>query len=195
MRQVKPGKSTIVAFLSDIFERRGSESYLGEQVSMAEHMLQAAWLAEREGAKDEMVAAALLHDIGHYTGEFGSYSPEDTKDKYHDAAGAYVLKPFFPTVVIECVRLHVAAKRYLCAIDPDYQRRLSQASKHSLSLQGGPMTEQEVADFRSNAFHEEAVMVRKWDDGGKVRGRKTKSFYDYCDLLQRIVNAQPLALS
>jgi len=190
MTQMKLDEFTIVPFLADIFQRRGAESYLGEQVSMAEHMLQGAWLAEQEGAPDELVAAALLHDIGHYTSEFGTYSPEDTKDKYHDAAGAQILEPFFPPVITECVRLHVAAKRYLCAIDPGYHDRLSNASIHSLSLQGGPMTEQEVADFEANPFHKEAVMVRKWDDAGKVAGMETKSFDDYTGLLESVVDAR-----
>ncbi len=119
---------TIVPFLADIFERRGAEEYLGEPVSMAEHMLQSAWFAEQAGAGDELVAAALLHDIGHFTSEFGAYSPQDTEDKHHDDAGAEVLAPFFPPVVSECVRLHVAAKRYLCATDPGYFAKLSEAS-------------------------------------------------------------------
>ncbi len=185
-----PTRETIVAFLADIFERRGAESYLGEDVTMAEHMLQGAALAEQAGAADALVAAALLHDIGHFTSEFGAYSPEDTKDKHHDAAGARVLEPFFPPVITDCVRLHVAAKRYLCATDPGYFDQLSQASVHTLSLQGGPMSEAEVAAFEANPFHEVAVRVRKWDDQGKVAGMKTKAFSDYAELLQKIVDAQ-----
>ena len=87
---------------------------------MSQHMLQGAALAEEEGAPDELVAAALLHDIGHFTSEFGTYSPDDVADKHHDEAGARGARAFFPPVVTECVRLHVAAKRYLCATDPTY---------------------------------------------------------------------------
>lgn len=181
-------RGTIVPFLADIFERRGAETYLGEPVTMAEHMLQGARLAEDEGASEELVAAALLHDIGHYTSEFGTYSPEDTEDKHHDDAGAEVLAPFFPPVVTECVRLHVAAKRYLCATDPTYFGKLSPASVHTLSLQGGPMSEAEVAEFRRNPFHNEAVRVRIWDEGGKVPGMKTRAFREYEPLLQRVVD-------
>ena len=178
----------IVEFIADIFERRGAESYLGEPVTMSEHMLQGAWLAEQDGAPEELVAAALLHDIGHYTSEFGTYSPDDVEDKHHDEAGGEVLAPFFPPVSVECVRLHVSAKRYLCATDPTYFSKLSPASVHTLSLQGGPMSVEEVAEFRRNPFHEEAVRVRIWDEGGKVANMKTRAFRDYVPLLDRVVH-------
>jgi predicted HD phosphohydrolase len=90
-------------------------------------------------------------------------------------------------VIVECVRLHVSAKRYLCATDPTYFGRLSQASVHTLSLQGGPMSAEEVADFRKNPFHEEAVRVRVWDEGGKIAGMRTRTFRDYVPLLDRVV--------
>ena len=181
-------RTTIVPFLADIFERRGAEDYLGEPVTMAEHMLQAAWFAEREGAGDEVVAAALLHDVGHFTSEFGAYSPSDTQDKHHDDAGAEVLAPFFPALITECVRLHVAAKRYLCATDPAYHGRLSAASAHTLELQGGPMNAAEVAAFEANPFCREAVRVRLCDEAGKVAGMATRRFTDYAPLLQRVVD-------
>ena len=181
-------RSTIVAFIADIFERRGAESYLGEPVTMSQHMLQGAVLAEREGASDELIAAALLHDIGHYTSEFGPYSPDDTEDNHHDEAGAKVLEHFFPAVITECVRLHVAAKRYLCATDATYYDKLSQASRHTLELQGGPMNEAEVAEFRRNPFYREAVRVRLWDEGGKDPHMKTPPFRHYVTVLQRVVD-------
>lgn len=190
MNTLRPDRANIVAFIAGIFERRGAEEYLGEPVTMAEHMLQGAMLAEQDGAPDELVAAALLHDIGHFTSEFGAYSPDDTEDKHHDDAGAEVLAPFFPPVITECVRLHVAAKRYLCATDTSYASRLSPASAHTLSLQGGPMSATEIAEFERNPFFREAVKVRLWDEGGKCANMKTRTFAHYQPMLQRIVACQ-----
>ena len=187
MSRSTPTRDTIVEFIAEIFERRGAESYLGEQVTMSQHMLQAAQLAEREGAGDQLIAAALLHDIGHYTSEFGAYSPEDTQDKYHEIAGARVLEPFFPPLITQAVRLHVAAKRYLCATDPAYWSALSVASRHSLQLQGGPMNAQEVAAFQAQPYSEEAVRVRRWDDAGKDPGVSTPGFAHYVPVLMRVV--------
>lgn len=183
-----PGRSTIVTFIADIFERRGADSYLGEPVTMSQHMLQAAVLAERDNAPEELVAAALLHDIGHYTSEFGPMSLGDTADNFHDEAGAKVLAPFFPAVVAGCVRLHVAAKRYLVATDPSYSGKLSEASQHTLKLQGGPMRAEEVAAFRRNPHHEAAVRVRRWDEGAKDPAMETPPFRHYVPLLQRVVD-------
>ena len=182
-------RSNIVEFIAGIFERRGAESYLGEAVTMSQHMLQGAVLAEKAGAPEELVAAALLHDIGHYTSEFGPMSLGDVRDNYHEEAGAKILEPFFPSVISECVRLHVPAKRYLCATDPAYYGRLSEASKHTLSLQGGPMTAEEVQTFETNPYHRQAVKVRIWDDGGKDPAMVTPDFRHYVPLLERVVAA------
>ena len=182
-------KQNIVAFLGDIFERRGDEEYLGEPVTMAEHMLQSAHFAEEAGEPDIVVTAALLHDIGHFTSEFGMFSMEDTQDRYHETAGAEILEAFFPALVVDCVRHHVAAKRYLCATNSDYFGKLSDASVHSLNLQGGPMSDAEVAEFEKNENVEEIVRVRLYDDMGKLANFKTKSFADYRPLVQRIVDA------
>ena len=182
-------KQNIVAFLGDIFERRGDEEYLGEPVTMAQHMLQSAHFAEEAGEPDIVVAAALLHDIGHFTSEFGMFSMDDTEDRYHETAGAEILEAFFPTLVIDCVRHHVAAKRYLCATDAEYFGRLSDASVHSLNLQGGPMNAEEVDAFEENQNVAEIVRVRRYDDMGKLADFETKSFADYRPLVQKIVDA------
>jgi [1-hydroxy-2-(trimethylamino)ethyl]phosphonate dioxygenase len=179
---------TIVPFIADIFERRGAESYLGEAVTMSEHMLQSAVLAEGAGADENLVAAALLHDIGHYTNEFGDDYIDRGIDNLHDEAGARVLEGFFPPLVIACVRFHVAAKRYLCATDPGYFDKLSAASVATLKLQGGPMSPREIAEFRRDPYYRESVKVRQWDEGGKVPGMKTPPFGYYAPLLQRVVD-------
>ncbi len=182
-------KDTIVAFLADIFERRGGEEYLGEPVTMAEHMLQGATIAEKNGQSEEIIVAALLHDIGHFTSEFGTYSPDDTEDRFHEEAGAEVLELFFPSIVTDCVRYHVAAKRYLCATRPEYFGRLSEASVHSLNLQGGPMSESEIAAFEQNPNLEKIIAVRYLDDAGKYADMKTPDFAHFAPMVQRIVDA------
>ena len=181
-------RDTIVPFIADIFSRRGAESYLGEAVTMSEHMLQGARLAEAARADETLVAAALLHDIGHYTNEFGDDYIDQGIDNLHDEAGARVLEGFFPPVVIACVRLHVAAKRYLCATDPAYFDKLSPASVATLKLQGGPMNAAEVAEFRANPYYAEAVRVRLWDEEGKVPGMSTPPFEHYAPVLQRVID-------
>ena len=185
--KLTPG--TIVAFLADIFERRGGEEYLGEPVTMAEHMLQGACLAERQGEPEIIIVAALLHDIGHFTSEFGAFSMDDTHDKHHEDAGAAVLKRFFPGLVIDCVRYHVAAKRYICATDPAYFRQLSAASIHSLKLQGGPMKAAEIREFERNPNLAEIVRVRHLDDAGKIADMETPGFAHFAPMVQRIVDA------
>ena len=181
-------RDTIVRFLADIFERRGGEEYLGEPVTMAEHMLQGAYLAERAGESEEIITAALLHDIGHFTSEFGMFSMADTQDRYHEEAGAEVLARFFPSVVTDCVRFHVAAKRYLCAVDPDYLGKLSAASVHSLRLQGGPMNDEEVIRFERNPNLADIVKVRHFDDAGKVPEMEMPGFSHYAPMVQRVVD-------
>ena len=187
-KQQNLSPDTIVDFIGDIFSRRGADSYLGEAVTMSEHMLQGAQLAEQAGASDEVVAAILLHDIGHYTSEFPEDSLEKGINNYHDEAGAAVLQAWFPSLVTDCVKYHVAAKRYLCAVDPDYFGKLSDASVHTLKLQGGPMSEEEVRDFEKLPYRKEIVQVRLWDDEGKVAGVETPGFAYYAPLLQRVVD-------
>ncbi|MCQ0092130.1 HD domain-containing protein [Roseovarius sp. M141] len=180
---------TIVPFLAGIFERRGGEEYLGEPVTMAQHMLQGAALAEQGAMPERIIVAALLHDIGHFTSEFGTYHPDDTHDRHHEEAGARVLEAFFPTVVTDCVRYHVAAKRYLCATKPEYFGRLSAASVHTLNLQGGPMSADEVAQFERNPNLEEIIQVRYLDDAGKDADMETPGFSHYAPMVQRVVDA------
>tara|TARA_B100000902_G_C26787781_1_gene658271 strand:- start:34 stop:633 length:600 start_codon:yes stop_codon:yes gene_type:complete len=180
-------KKNIVIFLAHIFEKCGDEEYLGEPVTMAQHMLQGATLAEQQGFSDTVIVAALLHDIGHFTSEFGTFSMSDKTDKYHEDAGARVLEAFFPSIVTDCVRYHVAAKRYLCATSPDYFNKLSKASVHSLNLQGGPMSETEIKKFRTNPNLDQIIQVRYLDDAGKDPDMNTPDFWYFVPILKRVI--------
>ncbi|MDU9005102.1 (R)-1-hydroxy-2-trimethylaminoethylphosphonate oxygenase [Sedimentitalea todarodis] len=179
---------TIVEFIGSIFDRRGSDEYLGEPVNMGQHMLQGATIAEQNGQPEEIIVGALLHDIGHFTGEFGTFTMDDTEDRHHEDAGAKVLERFFPGIITDCVRFHVAAKRYLCATRPEYFRRLSEASIHSLVLQGGPMSIEEVAEFEQNPNLDQIVAVRYLDDAGKRPEMETPDFWHFAPLIQRMVD-------
>ncbi len=177
--------SGIVEEIEEIFEKHGQEHY-GEGVSQLEHALQCAHEAREAGAAGALVAAALLHDIGHLIelekdDEFGVHR--------HDRSGSAYLAEHFGPEVCEPVRLHVAAKRYLCAVESDYFGRLSQASVHSLEKQGGPMNDEEVAAFRQLDGWEDAVALRRWDDEGKVVGRDVPGFTAYRDLLSGLAAA------
>ena len=180
----------IVDFIGSIFERRGGEEYLGEPVTMGQHMLQGATLAEENEELDEIVVGTLLHDIGHFTSEFGTFSMDDTEDRYHENAGAAVLEKFFPRVITDCCRYHVAAKRYLCATDPLYFNKLSDASVHSLNLQGGPMSETEVKEFERNPNLKKILTVRLYDDAGKIPDMDTPSFWHFAPLVQKMVESR-----
>jgi len=135
-----------------------------------------------------VIAAALLHDIGHFTNDFGTFSMEDTLDLKHEIYGAKVLAQFFPEKVTQCVRHHVAAKRYLCATRPEYFSQLSDASVHSLRLQGGPMNAEEVTEFETNSHLNEIIQVRLLDDTGKVANLRTYPFVYFQTILQRLVD-------
>lgn len=173
--------------LSDLLVRRGGETYLGEAVTMQTHMLQSACLAETDGASDALIAASLLHDIGHIAGGAGPDDAAQGIDLVHEAEGARLLSALFPPVVVACVRLHVAAKRYLCATDAAYGAALSPASVASLRLQGGAMRPAELAAFRGLPFSAEALRVRRWDDAAKVPGAPTPPLAHYLPLLRRVL--------
>jgi [1-hydroxy-2-(trimethylamino)ethyl]phosphonate dioxygenase len=179
---------TIVDFLGSIFDRRGGEEYLGEPVNMGQHMLQGATIAQQNGQSEEIIVAALLHDIGHFTSEFGTFTMDDTEDRHHEDAGGRVLERFFPSVIVDCVRHHVAAKRYLCATRPEYFRRLSEASIHSLNLQGGPMSAEEVAQFERHPNLSQIVAVRYLDDAGKRPDMETPDYWHFAPMVQRMVD-------
>lgn len=169
-----------------IYQARGSAAYFGERVSMTEHGLQAAHFAQLEQAPEALVVAALLHDIGHLLEEVPEALEDWTADAHHERVGAEWLARHFGAQVSEPVRLHVPAKRYLCATDTRYLAQLSSASVHTLALQGGPMSPREVAQFESERFCQDAVLLRHWDDQGKVAGLKTPALVEYVPLIERV---------
>ncbi len=154
------------------FVRRGLETY-GEGVSQLEHALQCATCAERDGAVPALVAATLLHDIGHLIHDLPHDVADQGIDAQHESLGSVWLSQYFGPDVTEPVRLHVAAKRYLTTTETSYSKILSPASIQTLALQGGPMSARECARFAAERFAADAIRLRRWDDEGKVIGAKT----------------------
>ncbi len=170
-----------------LFAERGGRHY-GENVTEREHALQCAALAEAAGDPPSVVLAALLHDVGHLLHELGESIADAGVDARHEELGADWLASRFPAEIVEPVRLHVAAKRYLCGHSARYAAGLSAASATSLRLQGGPMDEEECDAFERHPHYHAAVRVRLHDDQGKVAGLATKSIAAYRPLVTRFVN-------
>jgi [1-hydroxy-2-(trimethylamino)ethyl]phosphonate dioxygenase len=168
-----------------LFDGRGSGAYFGERVSMTEHMLQAAYFAQQESAPAGLVVAALLHDVGHLVEAVPDDLADWAADARHEEVGARWLAGRFRPEISEPVRLHVAAKRYLCTTDANYVAMLSHASVVTLRLQGGTMSQREVLQFETEPFYREAVRVRRWDDQGKVAGLKTPGLAGYRQLIEQ----------
>jgi phosphonate degradation associated HDIG domain protein len=174
-----------------IFEQRGAGAYFGERVSMTDHMLQAAFFAQQEGAPAALVVAALLHDIGHLIEDVPYDLADWTCDARHEVSGANWLAARFQPEIAGPVRLHVPAKRYLCATDVSYVAMLSEASVVTLRLQGGPMSPQELLQFETERFCQEAVRVRRWDDQGKVAGLQIPDLTGYRQLIGQFALREP----
>ena len=170
-----------------VFREQGVGAYLGEPVSMTEHMLQSAYAAEQDDAPPRLVAAALLHDYGHFIYEFPEDAAEHGIDTQHEEVAHAFLSEHFGPEVAEPIRMHVAAKRYLCATDPSYLDELSPASIHSLELQGGPYSSAEVAAFDESPYAEDAVRLRRYDDIGKVAGLETPDLEHYRPVLEAAI--------
>jgi len=156
-----------VMAIGALFATEGAADYLGEPVSQSAHLLQAAALAEQAGAPPALIAAALLHDVGHFTGTVSGRDLMEGTDNRHGEQGANWLAQWFGPEVTEPVRLHVEAKRYLCAVEPGYLATLSPASVYTLGVQGGPMTGEEAARFEAGPYARDACEVRRFDDAAK----------------------------
>lgn len=158
-----------------LFDRRGDSQYGGEQVSQLEHALQTAQLAEQSDASCALISAALLHDVGHLLHQLADDAPDHGVDDHHENSGCVYLRQIFPKSVVEPVRLHVSAKRYLCTVDPTYFQQLSEPSVTSLRLQGGEMSPQEIEQFEANRHYAAALDLRRWDDSAKIPNKLTPS--------------------
>jgi phosphonate degradation associated HDIG domain protein len=174
-----------LADIERIFRDHGHIAYTGEGVSQLEHALQSAELAEAEGATDPLVTAALLHDLGHMLNRQGETPTMRGIDDQHQYFAIPFLRPLFPPAVIEPIRLHVDAKRALCALEPDYYESLSEDSRRSLTLQGGVYTEREARAFVDKPFAADAMRLRRWDEKAKVPGATTPPIGHYLEIAAR----------
>jgi phosphonate degradation associated HDIG domain protein len=174
----------VIEDLIKLYEVKGGREYEGEGISQLEHALQSAQLAEQAGAAPALVCAALLHDVGHLLNDKGETPTLRGVDDLHQYAALPFLRPYFPEAVLGPIRLHVDAKRYLCATRPDYYERLSEDSKRSLKLQGGVFAPAEAERFIGQPHAAEAVKVRLWDDAAKVRGAATPGLAHFEPLLR-----------
>jgi phosphonate degradation associated HDIG domain protein len=173
-----------LAGIFELFDRHGARMYAGEPVTQLEHALQTAHAAERAGADAALVTAALLHDLGHLINDQGETPTERGIDDVHQYAALPFLRPLFGDDVLEPIRLHVDAKRYLCATEADYYDALSADSKRSLALQGGRYDASAAAAFEAQPGAQRAVALRRWDDAAKTAGRISPPFAYFAAIME-----------
>jgi phosphonate degradation associated HDIG domain protein len=174
-----------LADIERLFRDHGHIEYSGEGVSQLEHALQTAQLAEGGRAAPELVTAALLHDLGHLLNLQGETPTERGIDDRHQYFAIPFLRSLFPPAVIEAIRLHVDAKRALCALEPEYYEHLSGDSKRSLTLQGGVFSREDLQAFLARPHAEDAMRVRRWDDAAKLPGAATPPLSHYLEIAAR----------
>jgi phosphonate degradation associated HDIG domain protein len=168
--------------LSDIellFARHGASQYSGEPVTQLQHALQTAHLAEQSGADDELVTACLLHDLGHLLNDQGETPSMRGIDDTHQYFALPFLRGLFPDAVLDAIKLHVDAKRFLCQTNTCYYDKLSADSKRSLELQGGVFTAEQASDFLKQNGARDAVLLRQWDDLAKQADLQTPSLMHF----------------
>lgn len=176
-----------------LFDEYGALAYSGEPVTQLEHALQSAALAEDEGATDELVAAAFLHDLGHLLNVQGDTPTARGIDDLHQYFALPFLRPLLPAAVLEPIRLHVDAKRCLCAIDTTYFAQLSDDSVRSLELQGGVFNPDDAHAFLQKPYAEDALRLRRWDDRAKQQGRVTPDLAHFMDIVERVMQRHAAA--
>ena len=177
----------VIEKIAELFKNKGGSLYGGEAVTQEQHALQAAKLAEESGASPATIAAALLHDVGHLLHNLPDDAPDEGVDDVHEALGDRFLRRWFGPEVSEPVRMHVDAKRYLCAVDPSYLETLSPPSLQSLELQGGPMSPTEVNAYEALPFYEASLVVRRWDDLAKDPNLATPPLAHYLPYLREVL--------
>ena len=171
--------------LFNYMEEQG-QSFYDEVVTQLEHALQCAALARQNNASPTLITGALLHDLGHFIlDEHNADKAFLARDLNHEEIGAQYMEPFFPEAVTTPIRLHVPAKRYLCATDTSYHDGLSEASKRSLKVQGGAMSDEEQEAFEQIPHFQDALTLRRWDDLAKVKGLETVGLETYRDIVQQ----------
>ena len=173
--------------IKEILERTGDARYGGEKISQLQHALQCAALAEDAGCDAALITAALLHDIGHLVDQHAEGAAAAGVDRRHEDIGSGYLAKFFGPEVTLPVKLHVPAKRYLCAVDAAYLSGLSAASVTSLKVQGGPLSEEEAAHFIAQPHAVDAVRLRRWDDLGKTPNKSTPGLDHFLGYAETIV--------
>jgi predicted HD phosphohydrolase len=171
------------------FETRGDLDY-GESISMREHMLQTACLAETDGNDERIIVAALLHDYGHLVCDQPNNIFSEGSDNFHETIGARALENWFDEGIVGAVQLHVDAKRYLCAANPKYTAKLSDASIMTLEIQGGPMNAEEMLRFREHAGYKMALTIRVYDDLAKEPRMERPELPYYVPMLRRCLSAR-----
>ena len=171
--------------INALYASKGGRMYSGEPVTQLEHALQTAWLAERAGASAALVAASLLHDVGHMVNDCGETPTARGVDDLHQYHALAVLRGVFPDDVLEPIRWHVDAKRYLCRERPEYYESLSPDSKRSLALQGGIFSPEDASAFGARRWAQDAVRLRLWDDLAKVAGERTPDWPHFEAVLHR----------
>jgi predicted HD phosphohydrolase len=179
----------IIEEILGAFEAGGDLDY-GENISMREHMLQTACLAETDGHDERSIVAALLHDYGHLVCNQPNDIFFEGSDNFHETLGARALEGWFDEEIVGAVRLHVDAKRYLCAANPQYRAKLSDASIMTLEVQGGPMNAEEMARFREHTGYEMALTIRVYDDLGKEPKMARPDLPHYVPMLRRCAKPQ-----
>lgn len=173
-----------IGSIIDLFTQKGSQLYGGEGVTQLEHALQCATLAEASGKNHELITACLLHDLGHLIHDLGDNPTDIGIDDQHEYRAIPFLRQIFSPAVTEPIRLHVLAKRYLCAVDSEYWYSLSTPSQRSLELQGGRFSPQEAEKFIQRPYAQDAVQLRIYDDRAKISHLSTPDLNYFINLIQ-----------